>query len=528
MALVAQVALVALALAGCSVKAHDQPGTTVSSPAVTTPAPDGSHQTASSPPPAGSRARTPHAARTAPPAGAAARPPDPGTPTSASGTPSAALPSATTLPAALPVAGADGTGALPSAAAVAAAVAQPLSDAGLGPAGGVHALVLDAATGAELLDTGGGDPSPPASTVKIATAAAALTVLGPQTRLATTVLGPAPVAGQVTGDLILVGAGDPTLTTATAGLAGRVSVAGLAAALVRAGVTRVSGSVLGDGRLFTGPATAPGWQPGYVTDGSVAPVSALEVDGGRYSPSREPAPRVPSPTTTAAVDLTAALRLDHVTVSGEGATLRTGPPGGDVVLASLSGPPVVTLVRQMLTYSDNDLAECLGRLVSLSRRGPASFAGAAAAVTAAGFEVDSAAGYVLGGAVLADASGLSRRDRVAPGALAAIVRATVLGGHPELRAIASGLPVAGRSGTLRDRYLSAPAKAAAGKVHAKTGALAGVSTEDGWLTDRDGRVLIFAFGSDDTASRPAAEAALDRGAAALVGLGAVRRTTLGM
>ena len=415
---------------------------------------------------------------------------------------------------ALPIAGADGTGTLPTAAAVAAALAAPLADAGLGPAKDVHALVIDAATGQELLDLGGGDLSPPASTIKIATAAAALTSLGPRTRLVTRVAGPAPVQGTVAGDLVLLGAGDPTLTTATTGLAGRVSMRALAETLVAAGVKRVTGSVVGDGSLFTGPATGPGWHPSYVTDGSVAPVSALEVDGGRYSPTSEPAPRVSSPPTVAAVDLTAALRLAHVTVAGEGMSASTGRSTGDAILAALPGPPIATLVRQMLTYSDNDLAESLGRLVSLKTGGPADFAGAAAAVA----QVDAAAGFPLTGGTLKDTSGLSTDDRIAPSDLVAIVRAAVLGGRPDLRPLALGLPIAGRSGTLRYRYQLPPAKAAAGRVHAKTGALLGVSTENGWLVDAGGRLLVFALGSDDTASRPAAEAALDRAAAALVTL----------
>lgn len=409
------------------------------------------------------------------------------------------------------MAGADGTGSLPIPAAVAATVRAPLSDAGLGPAKNVHELVVDAATGAHLLDRGGMAASPPASTIKIATAAAALTVLGPQTRLGTTVVGAVPIKGVVTGNLVLLGGGDPTLTTATTGLAGRVSMSAIAKTLIAGGVKRVTGSVVGDGSLFTGPGTAPGWHASYVTDGSVAPVSALEVDGGRYSPSPEPAPRVASPPTTAAVDLTAALRLAHVTVGGEGTSASTGRPAGDTVLAALHGPPVATLVHQMLTYSDNDLAESLGRLVSLKVGGAADFAGAASAVE----QVDARAGLPLTGAALQDTSGLSTLDRIPPADLVAILRAAVLGGHPELRPLALGLPISGRTGTLKDRYQVAPAKAAVGKVHAKTGALSGVSTEDGWLLDSGGRLLVFAFGSDDTASRPLAEAALDRAAAAL-------------
>ena len=70
--------------------------------------------------------------------------------------------------------------------------------------------MIDALTGRVLLDHRGGVPAIPASTQKLLTAAAALLVLGPRTRLTTRVLASGP-------DLYLVGGGDPTLTTAAAG-----------------------------------------------------------------------------------------------------------------------------------------------------------------------------------------------------------------------------------------------------------------------------------------------------------------------
>jgi D-alanyl-D-alanine carboxypeptidase/D-alanyl-D-alanine-endopeptidase (penicillin-binding protein 4) len=95
--------------------------------------------------------------------------------------------------------------------------------------------------------------------------------------------------------------------------------------------------------------------------------------------------------------------------------------------------------------------------------------------------------------------------------------------HPDLHDLVIGLPVAGWSGTLADRYMSGSATKGAGTVRAKTGTLTGVSSLAGLVHDVDGRLLAFAFVADrvpnSDAGTVAAEAALDRIAATLAGCG---------
>lgn len=420
--------------------------------------------------------------------GSGPAPPAPATSTSASPSPS---PSPTPDPG-------------PSRARVVAVLTQPLSAAALGPKGHVHAMVMDLASGVVLLNRGGDVPIPPASTTKLLTARAALSALGPTTRLTTRVVTDAPLRadGTLAGDLWLVGAGDPTLTEDPHADLRAASIKRLVAAIRAAGVRRVTGRVLGDGSLFTGSPTGAGWTPDYVSGGSVAPVTALELDGGRYQPSDEPGPRVSAVETYAAQRLALALAAAGVPVAGGGGK-GIAPPAVRV-LAAVDGLPVSALVARMLTYSDNDLAESLGRLVALHDAHPADFDGEVESLVAA-------AGADGPGLVLHDASGLSRLDRVP---LRALID-TLAGAPHELLA---GLAVAGRTGTLAERFHTAASRRAIGRVRGKTGALNGINTLAGVATDTKGDRLAFAFSTDAVTSRPDAEAALDACAAALTTL----------
>jgi D-alanyl-D-alanine carboxypeptidase/D-alanyl-D-alanine-endopeptidase (penicillin-binding protein 4) len=118
---------------------------------------------------------------------------------------------------------------------------------------------------------------------------------------------------------------------------------------------------------------------------------------------------------------------------------------------------------------------------------------------------------------LVDGSGLSRRDRIAPAVLAAVLRATVSTSQPALHGLIPGLPVSGYDGTLGDRYREGPPTAAAGVVRAKTGSLTHVTSLAGMVTDTDGRLLVFAFLADRVPAGGirSAEAALDVATTAL-------------
>ncbi|ADP78395.1 D-alanyl-D-alanine carboxypeptidase/D-alanyl-D-alanine endopeptidase [Pseudofrankia inefficax] len=419
---------------------------------------------------------------------------------------------------AAPLAGLAANRPLPDPAALSGRLAGPFANPLLGsPAG----LVVDGLTGKVLFDQRASVPTAPASTLKTAVAAAALRTFSAGTRLTTRVVYLPPPAGPSTpgpgvrqgGTLWLVGAGDPTLTAATgpAGYPASISakLSELAAQVHAAGITSVS-RLIGDGTLYQGPATAPGWKDVYVSEGDVTPVSALEVDAGRPTPGAV-GPRTGTPDAAAAGAFAAALHTAGVAVGG----LGTGPadPAAKTV-ATAASPPIPVLVERMLTDSDNDIAESLGRLVARAHGLPPTFAGATAAVG----KVLTQLGIDTAGMSLADVSGLSVTDAIMPRTLVAILRTATLPGHPELRPLITGLPIAGFSGTLGDRYGGTDTAPAAGDVRAKTGSLSTVTSLAGQLVDADGRLLLFGFFAPVNEST-AAKASLDRVAAALAGCG---------
>ncbi|MCY0945028.1 D-alanyl-D-alanine carboxypeptidase/D-alanyl-D-alanine-endopeptidase [Streptomyces sp. H34-S5] len=407
-------------------------------------------------------------------------------------------------PSAPGVLGAVGPGAVRGQAAAApeglgAALGPLLADRALGTVR--TASVVDTATGQVLYESGARDAMTPASTVKIATAVAALSALGPEHRIRTSV-----VRGAASGQIVLVGGGDPSLTArkkAPAGSGGSLVAlaADTAQALKAAGTASVS---LGyDDSLYTGPARHPiGVNP------NLALVTALTADEGRPDESASgPVERSEDPSKDAARAFAALLAERGITVTGEPA--RAKAPADAPPLAATLSTPLAGLVERMLTNSDNDIAEALARQTALASGQPAGFEGAEKAVAArlASLGVDTA------GSRFADGSGLARADKVSAGLLTGLLAKAADPGRPELRPVLTGLPVAGFTGTLRAR--NAGSSPAAGLLRAKTGTLTGVNSLAGTVVDSSGRLLAFAFLTANSPAPEGAEKALDKLAAAV-------------
>ncbi|WP_373038090.1 D-alanyl-D-alanine carboxypeptidase/D-alanyl-D-alanine-endopeptidase [Streptomyces sp. NRRL S-448] len=386
-----------------------------------------------------------------------------------------------------------------SAGGLAAALKPLLADPALGSLR--TASVVDTATGQVLYESGARDAMTPASTAKIATAAAVLAALGPEHRIRTTVM-----PGAAPGQIVLAGGGDPSLTAKKKSPAGSGgSLVALAAdtaqALKAAGTDTVT---LGyDDSLYTGPVRHPiGVNP------NIAPVTALTADEGRPDDSTSgPVDRSDDPSKDAARAFRTLLAERGIKVTGEPAKAKAA--AGVQPLAVTLSTPVAGLVERMLTNSDNDIAEALARQTALASGRPASFEGAEQAVT----DRLAALGIDTAGSRFADGSGLNRADKVSAGLLTGLLTKAADPQRPELRPVLTGLPVAGFTGTLKAR--NSGSSPAAGLLRAKTGTLSGVNSLSGTVVDPSGRLLAFAFLAANTPGPEGAEKALDKLAAAV-------------
>ncbi|MEU1624318.1 D-alanyl-D-alanine carboxypeptidase/D-alanyl-D-alanine-endopeptidase [Streptomyces sp. NPDC020096] len=376
-------------------------------------------------------------------------------------------------------------------------------------------VVLDAVTGRQLYGHGADIPSAPASTTKIATAVAALESLGEDYRIPTTV-----VPGGAPGSIVLVGGGDPTLTAQPAPPGADpdstpASLRDLADATARTlkerGWTKVQLSY--DTSLYSGPLLRA-----LDVGDNITLVTALMADEGRVDPnSTEAAPRVADPAASAAQTFAGLLRDRGITVDGNVGP-GAAPAGEEARIAEVDSMPLSALVERMLTNSDNDIAEALARQTAISLGQPASFDGSAQAISQALGKL----GLPLAGTTFHDGSGLDRDDRLTAQLLARLLFTAADPAHPQLRPVLSGLPIAGFTGTLSDRFRGSQdttASDAAGLVHAKTGTLTGVNTLAGTVVDADGRLLLFAFMASGTSNANTAVAALDRLASTVTNCG---------
>jgi len=322
------------------------------------------------------------------------------------------------------------------------------------------AVAFDLQTGQTLFTEHESLSLAPASNEKLAVTYAALVGLGTAYKIETDVLGRGQQNGTVwQGHLLLVGHGDPTLSSA--------DLADLAAQVRAAGITRVTGAVFGDETFFDARRTAPGWKPWYYVNES-APLSALTVDRGTYRGriSRNPA-------LAAALLFRDALRRAGVAVGGAG---LGDEHGNEVPLAAVDSAPLSEIVRYMDRASDNFTAEIVLKQLGAIENTVGTSAGGAAYAR----RLLAAAGVPLAGVRLTDGSGLSLLDRLTVRALAGILRAAWA--DPEVRpAFVAALPVAGINGTLSDRMRRPPAR---GNVLAKTGTTFQASALSGYVRRR--------------------------------------------
>lgn len=395
----------------------------------------------------------------------------------------------------------------PTPAGVSAALAGPTSAPGLGTLTGV---VFDPLAKETLWENNPTSPLVPASTGKILTAAAALLSLDHTAQLSTRV-----VQGEQPGDVIIVGGGDPTVSSLKPGTEsvypGAAHLSDLVAQVEKSGAQ--VGTVHVDLSRYAGDSLAPGWVNVDIGAGYIAPMVPAMLDGGRSDANEQNGPRSTNPARALAEEF--ATRTG-ASVAGEA---ETEAPKNAKVLGEIKSAPMAELVDNMLQTSDNVLAEAVAREVAKGAGEEVSFAGASKAT----LDILRENKFDLDGVNMADGSGLSTEDRV-PARLFAEILAVAAGPDgkdprtAKLRPLLGGLPVAGGSGTLGKRFDDFGAEGR-GWVRAKTGTLSGVNSLAGVVLDADNRLLVFALMTNGGGATQEVRDKLDVVAATLRGCG---------
>jgi len=390
----------------------------------------------------------------------------------------------------------------------------------------------------------------PASNLKLFTLAVAADRLGWDYRFETRLETAGPIAsGVLTGDLVVVGGGDPTIVSPDLGHPALFLE--WAAALRAAGVRHIEGRIVGDDRAFDDRGLGPGWAWDYVTDGyaaasgalsynenvamlrvapglregdpasiavappgavfaienrvrtgpagSAASLSLARLPGsdrlivtGRIPAGGAPLSRVTTvenPTRYFVEALRLALADRGITVTGGAWDIDdlTQPvaTGARRVIASRQSAPLSSVGAQMLKVSQNFYGEMLLKALGHADTTP----GSAAAGRQVARTVLSGWGIMPDSYVMNDGSGLSRYDYVTSDAVVALL--THVWRDERLRGpFVAALPVGAHDGTLENRMRT---PALDRHVQAKTGTIANMRALSGYLETDAGERLVFSI-----------------------------------
>jgi len=347
------------------------------------------------------------------------------------------------------------------------------------------------------LSDGISTPVTPASTLKFIVGAVALEIIGPGTTFTTEVKGV--LTNGVVTSLFLVGGGDPLLAASWYPNDARysrypqqpaTSLDMLADATRSAGVTQISGNIIGDGTRYEAELYPPTW-PIYFRAIEGGPIGALFVNDalvfGQQNRSADPA-------IGAASEFGRLLLERGVSIAGAATSGQT--PAGTATIASVTSAPLIDIVGEMLLTSDNNTAEMLLKEIGFRARGNGSRASGISVVE----ERMRAWGIDLTQFVIVDGSGLSRENKITCAAFLQVLERFSTNDD-----IVKRLPLAGTSGTLVGYFGGTELQ---GKLLAKTGSLTGVKGLVGFLQTPSGsmiRIVLLLEGagvSEEDSFRP--------------------------
>jgi serine-type D-Ala-D-Ala carboxypeptidase/endopeptidase (penicillin-binding protein 4) len=411
--------------------------------------------------------------------------------------------------------------------------------------------ILDPESSSVLLEVNPDKTFLPASVLKVITTSTALEKLGPDFLYRTGVYtnGVLEQDGIVTGDLILVGRGDPNLMDPYGELLEKPVFLELAEKLHQMGVRKIQGDIIGDDSYFDSRSEGKGWISRDLKSLYGAPINALCINNNvvwihvrptKYnhsvSVSIEPHTsyfriRNRGITGSARSKRSLSVRLipgtNLITVSG---VLPSTKNHSQYVLLERPGETAATMLRDELRKQGIAVTEGVGvihtgdvaadarqswnllaehqspplirALEIINKRSQnlhaemllrtlgAEFKGSgtnqAGLQTVREYLVET--GIDSGKIQLDDGCGLSRENLLTPRFQTSLLQ--FLSTRPYYDLFRNTLAVSGTDGTLRNRLSATEVR---GSIHAKTGTLNGVTALSGYMTTRSGRNLIFSI-----------------------------------
>jgi D-alanyl-D-alanine carboxypeptidase/D-alanyl-D-alanine-endopeptidase (penicillin-binding protein 4) len=410
-------------------------------------------------------------------------------------------------------------------------------------------LIVDPVSGDTLYTRNAGKLFVPASNTKLVTAAVALVQLGPQYRYATRVLARPPLRGTISGDLVVVGSGDPTVSDSVSGNA-MLPLLALADSLQARGVRRVTGALVSGANVFPGDTLGLGWAWDDLNAAYAAPVDELLFNEGFARVTVVGGARPGAPVAVRTAPAATLPRIGHVDVITERdccmlrsrvtadydlrgerplLNLRGSVRAGDSVTVTVAmrdpNTAFLTAFAEALDARGievsggvraDSIADTTGLVTLATRVSPAL----PAVLTAFQKPSQNQIGEVLlrtlgltqtgvgtadsglvivrrqlaawgidsSRAVLRDGSGLSRHNFLSPEAIVRLLDA--MRQREDFDVYYQALPIGGVDGTIRARTRGT---LAAGNVRAKTGTLDKARALSGYVTTADGHVLLFSM-----------------------------------
>lgn len=377
----------------------------------------------------------------------------------------------------------------------------------------------------------------PASNMKLFTTVAGLDKLGPayQWKTEVYVAGKLTNGGVLTGDLILKGYGDPSLTPE--------DLKTLAATLKEKGIKHITGNLLLDESYFDDTRLGVSWMWDDEPFGYSAQLSALAVHKNFVTVTMTPGKTVAAPPVLSMEPANTYVKLSNQlkTVDGDKRSITVERLRGknEVIVSGTIGikatsyqedvtmedpalfvgelwkqelvaqgikinpnsvmkkttvangvpfhthlsKPLREIIVELNKESDNFYAEMLLKTLGATQKGRGSFEAGSEVVA----DVMKTAGIVTGFTQV-DGSGLSRFDLITPEQMITLLKFVQDQEYRDV--LEQSLPIAGVDGSLQNRLKGTAAEA---KVLAKTGSMGGVNSLSGYVTAKNGNKIVFSI-----------------------------------